>query len=87
MLDEGKSLHDFEFDDLQEKACRSFSLLTRKKRLVVLNTSDSGTNADDVTALFAAGHHVLAAPFGLELELQALPAEDRVEFAAEMGLG
>jgi hypothetical protein len=86
-LSEGESLRDMEFSAAQEKACRSFSLLTRKPGLVVLNTADGDYDSQIVTQLEGQGHRVVAAPFGLELELQALPEEERVEFAAEMGLG
>ncbi|MCH8830115.1 MAG: 50S ribosome-binding GTPase, partial [Planctomycetes bacterium] len=37
-LDEGEPLLDFQFNEVQEKACRSFSLLSTKKRLIILNS-------------------------------------------------
>jgi ribosome-binding ATPase YchF (GTP1/OBG family) len=86
-LSEGESLRGMEFSDAQEKVCRSFSLLTRKPGLVVLNTADGDYDQDIVIRLEEQGHRVVAGPFGLELELQALPDEERAEFAAEMGLG
>ncbi len=86
-LDAGESLIDMEFDETQEKACASFSLLTRKKRLLVLNTADAEVDAAVVAELEAAGHNVLAAPLGLELEVAELDESERAEFAAEMGLG
>lgn len=86
-LDKGESLIDFDFSEAQEKACRSFSLLSTKKRLVVLNTEDSTVDTDAVSQIEAAGFPVLSAPFGLELEVQSLPEDERAEFAGEMGLG
>jgi hypothetical protein len=86
-LDAGESLLDVEFSDSQEKATRSFSLLSRKRQLVVLNTAEAGTHDSQAAELQAKGYHVVAAPFGLELEVQSLPEADRAEFAAEMGLG
>ena len=86
-LDEGRAVRELELDEFQEKVSRSFSLLTLKRQLVVLNTADSSVDESIVQKLEAEGHRVVAAPFGLELELAALPEEDRAEFAAEMGLG
>lgn len=87
MLDRGESLLDVEFTEVQDKFTRSFSLLTRKRRLVVLNTADADIDADLVQSIQDLGFAVLAAPLGLELEVMALPEADREEFAQEMGLG
>jgi len=76
-----------EFSEPQEKACKSFALLTRKRQLLLLNTSDSEVNEDAVGQLESRGYCVVSAPIGLELEVQALPADERAEFSAEMGLG
>ena len=86
-LDEGRSLADMAFNEAQDKATKSFSLLTRKKQLVILNTADSAQAAAVVGPLEAAGHRAVSAPVGLELEVQQLPPEDRDTFAREMGLG
>lgn len=86
-LEEGQSLSGVEFSEIQEKAVRSFALLTRKRQMIVLNTADADYDRDAVARLEAKGYHVVAAPVGLELEVAALPEEDRAEFAAEMGLG
>jgi ribosome-binding ATPase len=86
-LDNGRPVREIELDEYQEKVSRSFSLLTLKRQLLVLNTADSSVDESVVQKLEAAGQSVIAAPFGLELELAALPEEDRAEFAAEMGLG
>jgi len=86
-LEEGQTLVDLEFNELQEQATRSFSFLTRKRHLVLLNTVDSAAGEADVRKLEAAGFKALAAPLGLELEVGQLPEEDRALFAQEMGLG
>ena len=86
-LEAGESTFDMEFSEAQDKATRSFSLLTRKRRLIVLNTAESAFDQSLVKNLETQGHRVVAGPFGLELEVQALPEEDRALFAAEMGLG
>jgi ribosome-binding ATPase YchF (GTP1/OBG family) len=85
-LADGQPVGEMPLTELQEKACRSFALLTRKRQLVVLNTADSGFDPSIMAELQRQGHRVIAAPAGLELELQALPEEDRAEFAREMGL-
>ncbi len=86
-LNEGRSVADMVFTEAQDKATKSFSLLTRKKQLVILNTADSSQAAEVIGPLEAAGHPVVSAPIGLELEVQQLPPEDRETFAHEMGLG
>ncbi|MCA9056677.1 MAG: DUF933 domain-containing protein, partial [Planctomycetaceae bacterium] len=86
-LEEGRTVEDMEFNEIQQQATRSFSLLSRKRHLVVLNTADSTGGVEDVAKLEAAGFKTLAAPLGLELEVNQLPEEDRAEFAQEMGLG
>jgi ribosome-binding ATPase len=86
-LNEGQSLADMIFNEAQDKATKSFSLLTRKKQLVILNTADSSQAAEVAGPLEKAGHRVVSAPIGLELEVQQLPPEDRETFAHEMGLG
>ncbi len=86
-LENGRPVRELELEESQEKASRSFSLLTLKRQLLVLNTADSDVDQSVVEKLKAQGLPVVAAPFGLELELAALPEEERAEFAAEMGLG
>ncbi|HVW00222.1 MAG TPA: DUF933 domain-containing protein [Planctomycetaceae bacterium] len=87
MLNEGKSLRDIEFTEIQDTATKSFSLLTRKKLLIVLNTADAKFDAAVVKKLEEQGNRVIPAPAGLELEVQALDEADRAMFAEEMGLG
>lgn len=86
-LSEGQTLHDVEFTDTQRQATKSFSLLSRKPHLVLLNTADASVDDSAVRQIEARGLPVLAAPLGLELEVQQLPEEDREVFATEMGLG
>ena len=87
MLEEGKSLRDIEFTEIQDTATKSFSLLTRKKLLIVLNTADAKFDAATVQKLEEQGNRVIPAPAGLELEVHALDEADRAMFAEEMGLG
>jgi ribosome-binding ATPase len=85
-LESGEPVRGMELTATQKKAVRSFALLTLKNRLVVLNTAESDYDESALKELEARGHRAIAAPFGLELEVQALPEAERTEFAAEMGL-
>ena len=86
-LEEGRSVADMEFSEIQDRATKSFSLLTKKQQLMILNTADSAVDSATVERLQAQGHRLVSAPVGLELEVQQLPPEDRETFAKEMGLG
>lgn len=85
-LSSGSTLHDMSFNEEQDKATRSFSLLSRKKHLVLLNTADSNVDQVVVKKIEDLGYMVVAGPLGLELEVAQLPEEDRALFAEEMGL-
>jgi ribosome-binding ATPase YchF (GTP1/OBG family) len=86
-LSGGQTLIDLTFDEATDKATKSFSLLTRKRHLVLLNTADSSVDPAVVKKLEDKGYIVVAGPLGLELEVMQLPEADRAEFAKEMGLG
>jgi ribosome-binding ATPase YchF (GTP1/OBG family) len=86
-LQEGKLLRELEFTADQEKVTRSFSLLTRKPQLLLLNTADASVDETIVRKLADLGYRVVAAPLGLELEVQSLDEGERAVFAAELGLG
>src|SRR5262245_5025454 len=64
----------------EEKAVRSFQLLTLKPEIVFVNQGEGGQ------AIPAVAPGVLAAPAKLELELEELPPEDQAAFAADLGL-
>jgi hypothetical protein len=87
LLHAGKLLRTVEFTAEQEKATKSFSLLTRKPQLILLNTADATVDESLVGRLTAAGYRVVAAPLGIELEVQALDEFERAAFAADFGLG
>lgn len=86
-LNGGASLRDETYSDEQEQATKSFSLLTRKPLLVLLNTAEAAFDAGILTAVEQLGQKVIAAPAGLELDVGQLDEADRAEFAAELGLG
>jgi ribosome-binding ATPase YchF (GTP1/OBG family) len=86
LLQAGKLLRNVEFSADQEKITRSFSLLTRKPQLILLNTADATVDESVVKQLTDSGYRVVAAPLGLELEVQALEESERAAFAADFGL-
>lgn len=87
LLAEGKLLRTAELSAEQEKATKSFSLLTRKPQLILLNTADAAVDEAQVARLADAGYRVVSAPLGIELEVQALDENERAAFAADFGLG
>ncbi|HLJ12173.1 MAG TPA: DUF933 domain-containing protein [Planctomycetaceae bacterium] len=86
LLESGRLLRTVELTAEQEKATKSFSLLTRKPQLILLNTADPTIDRTQVEALEKAGYRVVSAPLGLELEVQALEESERAAFAADFGL-
>jgi ribosome-binding ATPase YchF (GTP1/OBG family) len=68
----------------EEKAVRSFQLLTLKPEIVFVNLGDGGRTLP--ADLLALAPDALAAPAKLELELEDLPPDDRAAFAADLGL-
>jgi hypothetical protein len=86
LLTSGKPLRSITPTDEQTKAIRAFSLLSGKPILVVLNSAESKFDPAVIDRLKSQGFAAMAAPVGLEQEIEALPPEDRAVFAEEMGL-
>ncbi len=85
-LESGQTLSDREFSDDQIKATKSFGLLTRKRRLALVNTADD--ESDPARFQDASlGLDILTAPVGLELELSRMTADEAHEFRVEMDVG
>jgi ribosome-binding ATPase YchF (GTP1/OBG family) len=70
----------------EEKAVRSFQLLTLKPEIVFVNRGDSGFSDPLPADLLALAPNAVQAPVKLETELAALGEEDRKAFMADMGL-
>jgi ribosome-binding ATPase YchF (GTP1/OBG family) len=85
-LSAGRPVRSLTLTADQLKATRSFSLLSGKTILVVLNTAESKFDPALLEQVTRLGFKTIAAPVGLEQEIEALPEADRAEFAAEMGL-
>jgi len=86
VLEGGTALHKIEISEEQQRATRSFRLLTEKPRHIVINLADDEENP--ARFLEALGEHArgVAVPIGLQLELARLDEADRQEMIAEMEL-
>ena len=72
--------------DDEEKAIRSFQLLTLKPELVLVNVGDDKLNQPPPAELLALAPNAVVAPPRLEMELLDLPEEDRSAFMQDLGL-
>jgi ribosome-binding ATPase YchF (GTP1/OBG family) len=70
----------------EEKAIRSFQLLTLKPELVFVNIGDTRLGQALPTDLLKLAPSAIQAPAKLELELEDLPADDRQAFMQDLGL-
>lgn len=70
----------------EEKAVRSFTLLTLKPEIVFVNRGDSGFNDPLPADLLALAPTAVQAPAKLELELAEMGDEDRQMFMADLGI-
>lgn len=85
-LEGGQSPASLGLRDDEEKAIRSFQLLTLKAELALVNVGDDRVNQhlpDDLLSLSPAA---VQAPARLELELAELAEEDRRAFMQDLGL-
>ncbi|MCE9545382.1 MAG: DUF933 domain-containing protein [Planctomycetia bacterium] len=86
ILESGTALSQTKFTEEQEKATRSFRLLTEKPRLVVINTSDDDTDAERYAKAAPPGTKLAVVPVRLALELSQMEEAERVEFQREFGI-
>ncbi len=70
----------------EEKAIRSFQLLTLKPELVLVNIGDDRIGTSLPADLLATAPNAIQAPAKLELELEELSPPDREAFMRDMGL-
>lgn len=85
-LEEQKPASSLGLKEDEEKAIRSFQLLTLKPELVLVNIGDDGIGKPLPADLLALAPNALTAPAKLELELEELPADDRQAFMTDLGL-
>ena len=84
-LEEGKPLAGMELSPLQQRATRSFQLLTEKPQFVIFNLGDDGDIASNLLGALGKATQGVAFSVGLSAELAEMDEADREEFAEEMG--
>ncbi|MCS6852427.1 MAG: DUF933 domain-containing protein [Gemmataceae bacterium] len=85
-LEAGQPASQLGLKEDEEKAIRSFQLLTLKPELVLVNISERQIGAPLSPELLALAPNALAAPAKLELELEDLAPEERQAFMNDLGL-
>jgi ribosome-binding ATPase len=85
-LEQNQSPAALGLKDDEEKAIRSFQLLTLKPELVLVNVGDDKVNQPLPADLLALAPNALAAPAKLEMELHDLSEDDRQLFMQDLGL-
>jgi len=85
-LEQGQPASGLGLKEEEEKAVRSFQLLTLKPVVVFLNISDERIGQPPPPALLPLASHLIQAPVKLELELEELAFEDRQTFMCDLGL-
>jgi ribosome-binding ATPase YchF (GTP1/OBG family) len=85
-LESGQGAGTLGLKDDEEKAIRSFQLLTLKPELVLVNVGDDGIGKALPADLLALAPTAFAAPAKLELELEELSPEDRQTFMQDLGV-
>jgi ribosome-binding ATPase YchF (GTP1/OBG family) len=85
-LEGGKPASSLGLKEDEEKAVRSFQLLTLKPELAFLNQGDDRIAKPLPAELLALDAKAIQAPAKLEMELQELSADDRQAFMADLGL-
>ena len=85
-MEQGRPLRGTDMTDDQRVVTRAFSLLSEKRRFLLVNTADDEENPQRFVEAAPEGVPCWAVPVGLELELSRMSPEDRAEFEEEMGL-
>ncbi len=83
-LEQGKGAADAGLKDEEEKAVRSFQLLTLKKELVLVNVGEDKIGQPLDANLLKLAPDALQAPAKLEMELEELSEEDRKAFMQDL---
>lgn len=85
-FEQGQSAATLGLKEDEEKAVRSFQLLTLKPEMVFINIDDNRIGKPAPADLLALAPKTVQAPAKLELELEELSAEDRQTFMKDLGL-
>ena len=86
-FEQGKTPAALGLRDEEEKAIRSFQLLTLKPEMVLVNCGDEQLRQPLPADLLQLSPTAILAPAKLEMELRELSEEDRQVFMEELGLG
>jgi len=86
VLEKGQSPASLGLKDDEEKAIRSFQLLTLKPEVALVNIGDAAIGQPLPAELLQLAPNALAAPAKLEVELEELAPEDRQVFMSDLGL-
>jgi ribosome-binding ATPase YchF (GTP1/OBG family) len=86
VFEKGQSAATLGLNEDEEKAVRSFQLLTLKPELALVNIGDTGIGKSLPAELLQMAPKALAAPAKLEMELEELAPEDREVFMSDLGL-
>ena len=86
IMEQGQSAATLGLRDEEEKAVRSFQLLTLKPEFVLVNIGEGRIGKPLPPDLLALAANAVQAPAKLELELEELPEEDRRAFMQDLGL-
>jgi ribosome-binding ATPase YchF (GTP1/OBG family) len=87
VLEQGRTPAALGLKPEEEKAIRSFQLLTLKPELAFLNIGDDRIGKPLPPELLALVPQAISAPAKLEMELEELPEDDRQSFMQDLGLG
>lgn len=86
-LEAGKPARSLELDEEEKKIIKSFSLLTLKPIIYVMNVNEAAAGVKQLAKLFNANDgEALALNIKLEEEIAALSEEEQKEYIKELGL-
>lgn len=86
-LEEGQAMRELELSPEQQRAIKSFQLLTEKPKLVVINAAEDDLDPDALLKdASPEAAKVLAFSVSLQLELSNMSDEERSDFCTEMGV-
>ena len=83
-LEQGTPLHEISLTEEQARAIKSFQLLTRKPRIIIVNQTDELPFSEDPIPGITTP--VLRVAVGLQRDLAGMSADERAEFCQEMGV-
>ena len=86
VLEDGKAPSVLDLKEEEEKAIRSFQMLTLKKELVLVNCGEDMLGKSPPDDLLALCSDPIVAPARLEMELKDLSDEDRAMFMEDLGI-